>query len=94
MSPGRLWSVGAGFDTSPMGKSERTPTPPLDAQYRFGTGIQHDLGDNLTVGVAYQLMYGGDAELDVERGPLSGRVAGDYGSYLFHFANVTLIWRF
>ncbi|HMR30829.1 MAG TPA: outer membrane protein transport protein [Geminicoccaceae bacterium] len=94
VSPGWLWSVGAGFDTSPMGKSERTPTLPLDAQYRFGTGIQHDLGDNLTVGVAYQLMYGGDAELDVERGPLSGRVAGDYGSYLFHFANVTLIWRF
>lgn len=94
VSPGWLWSVGAGFDTSPMGKSERTPTLPLDAQYRFGTGIQHDLGDNLTVGVAYQLMYGGDAELDVERGPLSGRVAGDYESYLFHFANVTLIWRF
>lgn len=94
VAPGWLWSVGAGFDTSPMSKSERTPTLPLDAQYRFGTGIQHDLTENLTIGVAYQLMYGGEAGLDVERGPLSGRVAGDYSSYLFHFANLTLAWRF
>lgn len=94
VAPGWLWSVGAGFDTSPMSESERTPTLPLDAQYRFGTGIQHELTENATIGVAYQLMYGGESDLDVERGPLSGRVAGDYSSYLFHFANVTLTWRF
>ena len=94
VAPGWLWSAGLGFDTSPMGESERTPTLPLDAQYRFGTGIQHDLTENVSVGIAYQLMYGGEADLDVDRGPLSGRVKGDYGSYLFHFANATLVWRF
>ena len=94
VAPRWLWSAGVGFDTSPMGESERTPTLPLDAQYRFGTGIQHDLTENVSVGVAYQLMYGGEADLDVDRGPLSGRVKGDYSSYLFHFANATLVWRF
>lgn len=94
VAPGWLWSVGAGFDTSPMSKSQRSPTLPLDAQYRFGTGIQHDLTDSVTVGVAYQLMYSSDADLDVDRGELSGRVAGDYSSYYFNFVNATLVWRF
>ncbi len=94
VSPGWLWSVGAGFESSPMSSSQRTPTLPFDVQYRVGTGIQHDLTENLTIGAAYQLMVSGDADLDVDRGPLSGRVEGDYSSYLFHFANVTLTWRF
>lgn len=94
VSPGWLWSVGGGFETSPMGSSERSPALPLDVQYRVGTGIQHDLTENLTIGAAYQLMVSGDGDLDVDRGPLSGRVEGDYSPYLFHFANVTLTWRF
>ncbi len=36
---GWLWSVGGAFDTSPMSKSERSPTIPLDQQYRLGTGV-------------------------------------------------------
>ena len=40
---GWLWSVGGGFDTSPMSKGERTPNLPLDQQFRLGTGIQYSL---------------------------------------------------
>jgi long-chain fatty acid transport protein len=94
VAPGWLWSLGGGFDTSPMSQSQRSPSLPLDAQYRIGTGLQHDLSENVTIGVAYELMYGGDASLDVERGPFSGRVKGDYGSNYYNFVNVTLIWRF
>jgi long-chain fatty acid transport protein len=89
-----LWSVGAGFDTSPMSKSQRSPTLPLDAQYRIGTGVQYDLNNAVTVGLAYEFMYAGDADLDVERGPLSGRLGGDYQANDFHFFAANLIWRF
>lgn len=94
VAPGWLWSLGGGVSTSPMSKSERTPTLPLDAQYRIATGIQHDLTENVTIGVAYEFLYGGNADVDVERGPLSGRLAGDYSSYYFSFVNATLVWRF
>jgi long-chain fatty acid transport protein len=94
VAPSWLWSVGGGFDSSPMGESQRSPTVPLDAQWRVGTGIQHDLSVRLSIGVAYQLMYGGVADLDVERGPGAGRLKGDYGSYLVNFVNATLVWRF
>jgi long-chain fatty acid transport protein len=90
---GWLWSVGGGFDTSPMSKSERSPNLPLDQQFRLGTGLQYSLSENVTVGAAYQYMNGGDAKIDVERGPLAGRLEGDYKSYDFHFVALNLIWR-
>lgn len=91
---GWLWSVGGGYDTSPMGEDERSPTVPLDQQFRIGTGVQYSFNDNLTVGVAYQYFNGGDANIDVERGPLAGRLEGDYKTYDVHFAALNLIWRF
>jgi long-chain fatty acid transport protein len=94
VAPGWLWSVGAAYDTSPLRKSQRRPSLPLDAQYRIGTGLQHDLSENITVGIAYECMYAGQADMDVERGPLAGRLQGDYQSNYFHFINATLIWRF
>jgi long-chain fatty acid transport protein len=88
-----LWSVGGGFDTSPMSKSQRTPNVPLDQQYRLGTGLQYSFNEKITVGAAYQYMNAGDADLDVERGPLAGRLQGDYKSYDFHFFALNLSWR-
>jgi long-chain fatty acid transport protein len=91
---GWLWSFGGGFDSSPMSKSERSPSVPLDQQFRIGTGLQYSVNENITVGAAYQYMNAGDADLDVERGPLAGRLQGDYKSYDFHFASLNLTWRF
>jgi long-chain fatty acid transport protein len=91
---GWLWSVGGGYDSSPMSKSERSPNLPLDQQFRLGTGIQYSFNDKITVGAAYQYMNGGAADVDVERGPLAGRLQGDYKSYDFHFVALNLSWRF
>ena len=90
---GWLWSVGGGFDTSPMSKGERSPNVPLDQQYRLGTGLQYSFNEKVTVGAAYQYMNAGDADLDVERGPLAGRLQGDYKSYDFHIFALNLSWR-
>jgi long-chain fatty acid transport protein len=84
-----LSSLGGGYDTSPMSKSDRTPTLPMDRQFRLGTGIQYSFNDDITVGAGLR-----DADLDRERAPLAGRIQGDYKSNDFHFFNVNLSWRF
>jgi long-chain fatty acid transport protein len=76
-----------------MSKGERSPNIPLDQQFRLGTGIQYSF-NQLTVGAAYEYMNEGDADLDVERGPLAGRLEGDYKSNDFHFFSLNLSWRF
>ena len=68
-----LWSAGGGFETSPMSKGERSPNLPLDQQFRHRDRHPVQLGPQITVGAAYEYLNGGDAELDVERGPLAGR---------------------
>jgi long-chain fatty acid transport protein len=90
---GWLWSVGGGYDSSPMAKGERSPNLPLDQQFRLGTGVQYSFNEKITVGSAHQYMNGGDADLDVERGPLAGRLEGDYKSYDVHFFALNLTWR-
>jgi long-chain fatty acid transport protein len=91
---GWLWSVGGGFESSPVGEDERSPSLPMDQQFRIGTGIQYGFNDKITVGVAYEYMNGGDNNIDLARGPLAGRLEGDYKSFDLHFVALNLNWRF
>ncbi len=65
----------------------------MDQQYRLGTGVQYSFNDNITVGVAYEYMNGGDNNVDRNRGPLAGRLQGDYKSFDFHFIGLNLSWK-
>jgi long-chain fatty acid transport protein len=91
---GWLWSVGGGYESSPMSNSNRSPVLPMDQQFRIGTGVQYSFNDSVTVGAAYEYANGGDNNIDVERGPLAGRVQGDYSSFNFHYFALNLNWRF
>jgi long-chain fatty acid transport protein len=55
--------------------------------------VQYSINDNVTVGAAYEYMNGGDNNIDVQRGPLAGRLEGDYKSFDFHFFALNVIWR-
>jgi len=90
-----LWSVGAAYDTSPIDNTtDRTPDLPLDRQIRIGTGVQYDWTDDVTVGVAYEYMDAGKAEIDQEGGLLQGTLKGEYDTNAIHFFAVNLIWKF
>jgi long-chain fatty acid transport protein len=90
-----LWSVGTAYDTSPIDKaSNRTPDLPLDRQIRIGTGIQYDWTADLVLGVAYEYLDAGEAEIDQEGGPLQGSLKGEYDTNAIQFFAVNLIWKF
>jgi long-chain fatty acid transport protein len=74
--------------------NDRTPDIPLDRQLRFGTGLQYDWNEDITVGVAYEYLDAGDAEINQQGGALQGSLEGDYKTNEIHFFNATLIWRF
>ncbi len=88
-----LWSVGAAYDTSPASQSNRSVNLPLDRQIRLATGIQYHLSERVTVGAAYTYLDLGSADLDLDRGPLAGRVEGDYSPNAVHFLNVNCAFR-
>jgi long-chain fatty acid transport protein len=91
-----LWrlSAGVGYDSAMVDEKDLTPDLPMGEQWRFGLGAQYDWSKNLTVGCAYELLWMGDLDMDVNRGPLAGRVSGTYEDTAMHFININLIWKF
>jgi hypothetical protein len=89
-----LSSLGGGYDTSPMSKSDRTPTlpmdPPVPPRHRHSVQLQrrHHRRCGLRIHERRRCRSGS------RTGPLAGRIQGDYKSNDFHFFNVNLSWRF
>jgi len=89
-----LWSAGFGYDSAPASETNRPVSLPLDRQLRYGQGVQDELNTDMTVGIANEVLNGSNAPYDVERGPLAGRVQGDFSTNIIDFLAVNLIWKF
>ena len=80
-------------DSAPVSKFHRMPTAPFDETFRFGTGLQYDVNDQMTVGAAYEFLDLGSAEIkNLSR--RTGTLNGDYSSNYVHFVALNLIWKF
>ena len=71
-----------------------TPDLPTGDAWRFGLGAQYRVSEKLSIGCDYELIWVGALDMDVNRGPLSGRVTGTYEDTAIHAMNVNLIWKF
>ena len=89
-----LLSTGVAYDSAMVDEKDLTPDLPMGEQWRFGLGAQYQWSESLTIGGAYELMWTGDLHMDINRGPLAGRVSGTYEDTSMHFINVNLIWKF
>jgi len=88
-----LWSAGFAYDSSPVSEANRPLSLPLDRQLRYGTGIQYEINDDLVLGIANEVLDGSNAPYDVKRGPLAGRVQGDFSTNIIDFLGINLVWK-
>ena len=86
-------SFGAAYDSSCLDDADRTPSLLVGKAYRFGAGGRRPLKENLDLGIAYELAWGGDMGVDQRRGPLAGRIAGSYEDTMMHFLTASLRWK-
>jgi long-chain fatty acid transport protein len=89
-----LLSTGVAYDSAMVDSKHCTPTLPVGDTIRWGMGVQHDLSASTTVGLAYEMAYSGDVVVNQQRGPLSGRVAGEYSNETIQFIAASLTHRF
>ena len=89
-----LLTAGVAYDSSMMDDDDRTPDLPLGEQWRFGLGARYDWSEKLALGLGYTFLWGGDLDMDVNRGPLAGRVSGTYENASMSFINFYLNWKF
>jgi long-chain fatty acid transport protein len=89
-----LLTAGMAYDSSMMDDEDRTPDLPLGEAWRFGLGARYNWSENLAFGLGYTLLWSGDLDMDVNRGPLAGRVSGTYENVSMNFINFYLNWKF
>jgi len=89
-----LLTAGVAYDSSMLDDDQRGPSLPVGATWRFGFGSRYDWSKELTLGAAYGLAWGGDLDMDVNRGPLAGRVSGQYENVAIHVLSLNAEWRF
>jgi long-chain fatty acid transport protein len=89
-----LLTAGIAYDSTMLDEKDLGPALPAGETWRFGLGGRYDWSKNLTLGAAYELAWGGDLDMDVERGPLAGRVSGTYENVAIHIIALNAEWRF
>lgn len=89
-----LLTTGMAYDSAMMDEEDLGPSLPVGEQWRFALGGLYDWSQDLTLGAAYELVWTGDLDMDVERGPLAGRVSGTYENEAIHVVSLNAAWRF
>ena len=89
-----LLTAGVAYDSSMVDDEDRTPDLPMGEAWRFGLGARYDWSEKLAFGMGYTFLWSGDLDMDVNRGPLAGRVSGAYENTSMSFINFYLNWKF
>lgn len=88
------FSSGIAYDSSAVTIQERTPNFPVASQWRVGTGARWIYSENLTFDFSSELQWQGDFKLDINKGPLAGRVKGLYKDVYAVFTSVNMTYSF
>lgn len=88
-------SIGVAYDSSPIKHDyNRSPALPLDRQIRYGTGLQYDVNNDITIGCAYEFIDAGLSRVDQKGKPLRGDLQGKYVKNYINVFNMNIVWKF
>jgi long-chain fatty acid transport protein len=93
-SPAWTFTGGIAYDSSAVDSDKRSVTIPMGDVWTFGLGAQYAISPTLTLGAAYSLAWIGDMPVNQRRGPLAGRVAGEFNSSSLSFFALNLKWTY
>ena len=88
-----IFSAGMAYDSSMFDDRDRPITMPIGEVWRCGLGAQYLINADVTLGFAYELAYAGDMKVDQNRGPLAGRISGEYGDTILHYWTLSLQYK-
>ncbi len=89
-----LLMFGISYDTSAVKGADMSVSMPMGESYRFGAGAEYKIGEHLSILGAYELVWLNTLNVDQQRGPSSGRVAGEYKNAQIHALQVGLRYQF
>ena len=94
LSPALSLTGGIAYDSSAVTNEKRTVTVPMGEAWRFALGAEYAFTPTLSMGAAYEFIWTGNMPVDQERGPLAGRVSGEYENMNINVFALNLTWRY
>jgi long-chain fatty acid transport protein len=85
--------LGAAYDSTVTNAQDRSLPLAIGDEWRFGAGTQWTLDAHWKLSLAYEFLWGGSPSVDVNRGPLAGRVSGSYANTWFQFISFGFNWK-
>jgi len=93
-SPQLRWSMGVGYDSSMVDDRDRTADNPTDAAWRFASGINYRLREDLDLHMTYTLVWLGDMSIRQSKASSGNTLAGSYDNSALHILGGGATWRF
>jgi long-chain fatty acid transport protein len=84
--------LGIAYDSTVTSAQDRSLPLAIGDEWRFGAGTQWTLDAHWKLSLAYEFLWGGSPSVDVNRGPLAGRVSGSYADTWFQFISFGFNW--
>lgn len=88
------WSMGLSHDTTMVSDKNRTADNPADASWRFATGFNYAMDDNLDLHLAYTLIWMGDMDINQTKRRSGESLSGSYENSALHIIGGGATWRF
>ena len=89
-----LLTGGVAYDSAMMDEDQVTPSLPTSDTWRFALGTRYEWSPDVTLSGSYEMVWMGDIDMTVDRGPLAGRVSGTYEDTSIQVFCLTVEWRF
>lgn len=86
-------NTGVAYDTAMVDDEDVTLDLPTGDSWRYGIGGTYAYSETLEFSAGYEIVWFGDVDADVNRGPLSGPVSGTFEDYAIHFFSVSVNWK-
>jgi long-chain fatty acid transport protein len=61
---------------------------------RAGAGVQYELNQDVTLGLAYEYLDLGGGNINLKAGNLRGDRKGDYQKNQIYFLGLNVVWKF
>ncbi len=92
-----LLSGGLSYDSSAVKSKRRTPDAPVSEQWRFSTGVQFELRENMSLGSSFTFLYFDEPRIRGVNLPGVGTptpLDGKYDTAFAYIFGATFTWRF
>lgn len=85
-------NTGIAYDSEMVDEKNVTLDLPTADSWRYGIGATYDCSDSLQFSAGYEIVWHGDIDVDVSRGP-AGNVSGTFKDHAIHFFGFSVNWK-